>query len=662
MKIFPLHGIGNFTLRQKLSVFFVVIAAIPLILTTIVISYLSHATMIESVYTNSEKASAGLAGDINATLAANIQLLQAMADTEEIKSMNTEKQILFMKEIGKRTSSISTFIISDANGMQTVRTQGKNTENSKRDYFVKLLHGADFSISDVQIGHSTGKASLVLAVPIRDNRQNVIGALLGVVDFEKLSQKVLDTRYGKSGYAFLVDRKGKIIVHPNQELMQKMVDVSNLAPVQAVLSGKSGAVSYETKDGEKLSGFCNVPLSGWGVVVQQPKSEAVAEATKVTLVGIGFTLLAIILAAFAGVFVATFITRPIGKLVDVTHKFAQGDLTATVDIQREDEMGQLAAAFNAMAGHLKNLIQGVIEHANQVAAASQELSASAGEAERATNQVAVTMTDFAQGSQQQMGKLEKSLQEVNEMTDISNSVAQRADNASALSEDMSKDARTGDSAVINAVEKINEIKNATGLTSSAIKTLEDRSRQISEILNVISGIAGQTNLLALNAAIEAARAGEQGRGFAVVAEEVRKLAEQSQQATEEISSIIGKIKQQTNEAVTAMDTGNVKVNEGVEVVNQVKQVLMNIMEQINNNANLISGMNTASKQQIEVMQKMLAGTQQVADIARKSSAGAETAAAATEEITASMEGIAGSANALAKTAAELQMMVSKFKI
>lgn len=661
MKLFPTQN-THFSLKQKLSFFFVLIAAIPLILTTIITSYLSNTALIESVYTNSAKVSAGLAGDINATLTSNVQLLQAMADTEEIKSMDTAKQLLLMKEIGKRTSYISTFIISDANGIQTIRTQGKNTENSKRDYFVKLLQGADFSISDVQIGHSTGKASLVLAVPIRDKQHNFIGALLGVVDFEKLSQKVLDTKYGQTGYAFLVDRQGKVIVHPNQELMKNMEDMSNLEPVQGALSGKSGTVAYKVQDGEKLSGFSNVPLSGWGVVVQQPKSEAVADANKVTLVGIGFTLLAILLAALAGIFVATFITKPIGKLVGATQKFAQGDLTAVVDVRSNDEMGRLAIAFNTMAGHLKKLIQGVIENANQVAASSQELSAAAGEAERATNEVAVTMTDFAQASERQMGELEKTLQDVSEMTNISSSVAQKAENASILSEDMSTDARTGDNAVTNAVGKINEIRNATGVTAAAIKTLEDRSRQISEILSVISGIAGQTNLLALNAAIEAARAGEQGRGFAVVAEEVRKLAEQSQQATEQISLIIGEIKEQTNEAVKAMDNGNVKVNEGVEVVNQVKQTLLNIMAQINNNVSLIGEMNTASKQQIVVMESMLAGTQQVADIARKSSANAQTTAAATEEITASMEGVASSADALAKTAAELQLLVSKFKI
>lgn len=661
MKFFSGHKEGKLTLRKKLAFFFVLIAAIPLFFTTIVTLYVGRAALLESVYSDSGRTAAGLASDIDAMLVSNIQLLQAMADSGEIISMDVEKQRSFLNEIAQRTPGISTFIVSDANGVQTVRTKGENTENSERDYFIKLSQGDDFSMSDVQIGHSTGKASLVLAVPIRDSQKNFVGALLGVVDFDKLSKKVLDTRYGASGYAFLVDQKGKIIVHPDGDLMKNMKDVNDLLPVQSALSGKSGSVSYDTQDGKQLAGFSRLPFSGWGVVVQQPESEAVAGTNKIIFVGIGFTLAAILLAALAGIIVASFITKPIGKLLEATNKFSRGDLNASVDIKSGDEIEHLADAFNIMAKHLKNLIQSVKENASRVSSAARDLASSAGEVKQATNQVAVTMNQFAQGAQKQLHELDDNLQEANQMMETSNIVAERTVSVSDLSKDMSQDAKTGDAAVVNAVEKINEIKDTTKLTVGSVKTLEEKSWQIGEILDVISGIAGQTNLLALNAAIEAARAGVHGRGFAVVAEEVRNLAEQSQTATDEIASIIGKIKQHMNDAVSAMDTGNVKVNEGVVVVNQVKQVLLNIMEQIDKNEVLIREMALASKQQMEVTQRMAAGIRQVADIARSSSDSVQTTAAATEEITASMEGITDSANVLAKTAAELQAVISKFQ-
>jgi len=485
---------------------------------------------------------------------------------------------------------------------------------------------------------------------------------LGVIDFENLSKNVLATKSGQTGYAFLVDRHGKVIVHPDQTLMKEMADVSTLAPVQGILGGKSGTVAFDSSEGKKLAGYSAVPLSGWGVVVQQPIDEALAGASRVRTTGIAFTLIAVLIAAAVGIFVAGVITRPIAELVGVTRKLAEGDLTAKARVTTNDEMGQLGLAFNTMAEHLQRIIRGVIHNSEQVAASSQELSATASEAEKATNQVAVTMTDFAQGSQKQLEEIEKTLQLVDDLTQISKAVAEKALSASTLSDNMAKDAKSGEGAADNAVDKINEIKDVTALASGVVGALGEKSKQIGQILNVISGIAGQTNLLALNAAIEAARAGEQGRGFAVVAEEVRKLAEQSEQATKQIAHIVDEIRQQTDEAIRAMDSGNSKVNEGVDVVQTAGQTLHHIMGQIGTSVTMVSDINTSSKQQLQGMQQMVSSIGQVATIAKEASAGAQTTAAATEEMTASMEEIAGAADSLAKTANELQMMVSKFKI
>lgn len=654
--------ITGLNLKKKLIVFFVLIAAVPLILTTMVTTYLSQSALIEAVYDDNEKVAISLSEDLNASLAFNIQLLQAMADTVEIQSMDPTKQLPIMKKIDERSKEISTIIVNDTKGIHKVRTQGALASNWDREYFQKILKGADYAISDIQIGNSTGKAALVIAVPIKDAQKNLLGVLLGVIDFDNLTKNILATKSGQNGYAFLVDRQGKVIVHPDPALMREMADVSSLAPVQGALSGKNGTISYDTQKGKILAGYSTVVLSNWGVVVQQPMDEAMAGASKVKITGIIFTLIAIMLAVLVGVFVAGVITRPIRELVGVTNKLAKGDLTVMANVFTRDEMGQLALAFNTMAKDLQQLIRGVINNADQVAASSQELSSTANEAERATNQVAITMTDFAQGSQKQMEEIEETLRVVGALTQGSKIVAEKAMSAFTLSDDMAKGAERGRGAANNAVEKINEIKEVTALTSGVVTALGEKSKQIGQIVDVISGIAGQTNLLALNAAIEAARAGEQGRGFAVVAEEVRKLAEQSQQATGQIARIVAEIMQQTDKAIQAMDSGNNKVNEGVDVVQTAGQALEDIMVQISKSVSMVRDINTDSKQQLQSMQQMVSSTEQVAAIAKESSAGAQTAAAATEEVTASMEEIASAAEALAKTAGELQMMVSKFKI
>lgn len=653
---------GTFSLKKKLIMYFVLIAAVPLILTTMVTSYLSYTALIDSVYDNNEKIATGLAGDLNETLASTIELLQAMADTAEIQSMDSAKQLPIMKKIEGRSPHISTIIVNDVNGKHMVRTKGKLAANGDRDYFKKVAGGAEYAFSDIQIGNSTGKAALVAAVPIKDAQGVFRGALLGVIDFDKLSENILATKSGENGYAFLVDKQGKVIVHPDQKLMKEMTDVSSMAPVQGTLSGKKGTVTYDTQEGKKLAGYSPVTISGWGVVVQQPMAEALAGAGKVRTTGLVFTLLAIVVAVVVGIFMAGTITKPMEKLVGATRRLAEGDLTAKVAITTKDEMGQLATAFNGMAEHLQRLIRGVIQNSDQVAASSEELSSTANQAERATNQVAVTMTEFAQGTQRQMDEIEKTSRAVDELTRAAEMVADKAVSASQLANDMAKEAERGGEAANNAVEKINEIKEVTSVMSGVVTALGEKSKHIGEILEVISGIAGQTNLLALNAAIEAARAGEQGKGFAVVAEEVRKLAEQSQQATEQIGQIIGEIRQQSDEAVRAMNIGNSKVNDGVDVVRAAGQALQDIMSQISRSAIMVKDIEAASKQQLQGMQQMVSSTGQVAAIAKESSAGSQTTAAATEEVTASMGEIASASEDLAKTASELQMMVSRFKI
>ncbi len=472
----------------------------------------------------------------------------------------------------------------------------------------------------------------------------------------------MQTKIGNSGYAFVVDKNGSVVAHPDQKLVKEMVDLSALAPVKAAIAGQAGVTEYEYEGAKKLAGYSFVPMAKWGVVAQQPLDEAMAGVVKIRNTGIAFTVGGILLAALAGLFAAGFLTRPIREMVAATDRLAAGDLTVKVNVTARDELGQLAQAFNAMVDNLQNLIRGVMNTADQVAASAQELSATSVEAERAINQIAATITDFAQGAHSQTEEIEKTLQTVDQLTEASQAVAEKARTATELSTEMADAAKTGGGAAQSAVDKMNEIRAVTTATGEVVTGLGEKSQQIGQILDVISEIAGQTNLLALNAAIEAARAGEQGRGFAVVAEEVRKLAEQSQEAAQQISLIVREIQAQTDQAINAMNSGNLKVNEGVGVVQTAGDALQNILGKVTGSVDMIEAISTAAKEQAEGMREMVQGTEQVAVIARQSSANAETTAAATEEITASMEEIAGAANSLATMAGELQALVTRFRI
>ncbi len=230
---------------------------------------------------------------------------------------------------------------------------------------------------------------------------------------------------------------------------------------------------------------------------------------------------------------------------------------------------------------------------------------------------------------------------------------------SALAADKAKD---GGQAVAQAVDQMDQIEETVNTSARVVTMLGERSKEIGQIVDTISGIAGQTNLLALNAAIEAARAGEAGRGFAVVAEEVRKLAEQSQDAAKKIAELIGEIQGDTDKAVVAMDEGTREVKTGAEVVKTAGAAFREI-------AGLVTEVSVQVKDISTSMQQMATGSQQIVGSVRKidelgvrSAGEAQGVSAAAEQQLASMEEIASSSQALAKLAQDLQAAVAGFRL
>lgn len=319
-------------------------------------------------------------------------------------------------------------------------------------------------------------------------------------------------------------------------------------------------------------------------------------------------------------FITRGITRPVKEMMAEVERLATGDFTKNIEAKSSDEIGQLARNINKMREQLRDLIGNVNNIASSLAANNQELAASMEEISATAEEVASTTSEVTTISQQ--GR----------------------ENALIVSEDAERVqavAQQGNEAVSDTLDKINSIATVTQQVNNAVQNLGSVSKQIGDIINVITGIADQTNLLALNAAIEAARAGEQGRGFAVVAEEVRKLAEQSANAAKEISDLISRVQHGVKQAVEAMERGIVEVQSGVQSADMTGKSLEEIIMAINNTVRLIGGVADGSKQTNE-------GTIQLA--------------AAAQQISSSIQQISSSATKLSKMGEDLSEAVSNFKI
>jgi methyl-accepting chemotaxis protein len=371
-----------------------------------------------------------------------------------------------------------------------------------------------------------------------------------------------------------------------------------------------------------------------GQLMEESGKNAESRAKQTVIIIIVLGSVATVLSIGASLFIIRSITIPLAEGVDVATRLAAGDLTASVTIRNNDEIGTLMTAMDNMVKSLRELIGKIKYAAENMASGSEQLSASAEEISRGMDGQASRSSQIATATE--------------EMSQTVIDVARNASDIAQISTQAFDQAKNGEAVVKRSVDEVQAISSTVAESSLVMQRLGDSSKQIGDIVGVINDIADQTNLLALNAAIEAARAGEQGRGFAVVADEVRKLAERTTQATSQINSMISSIQSEVEHAGVSMNNATARVESGVAFSRKAGDSLGDIVGSVNNLQSMVQQIASATEEMSTVSETISSDIQGIAEGSREISAGSGQIAQASSD--------------LARLATELQSVVRQFKV
>lgn len=610
-------------------------------------------------------------GEINTKLAGKEMAVNSLAAIISSRPVGAEELSSLMAAVKSTDNDILNVFI----GLETkqyLETNGwvppADYDPRGRDWYKKAMTTEGVTYSDVYEDAGTHKLTVSVLKKIVVNGQpaGVVGLDLDLNKFAAIVQQI---KVGKTGYAYVIDGKGNHIIHPTLSPTDNIFVIENGAFAEAgkvYLSGKPAIQQFSFNGVEKLYSSAPVGKTGWVLAISVPTSELFAKITAMGWTSAVAGVLAIVLLGLMLIYAIVKIARPISRLSQLTADLANGDLA--VETQQlvaeapDDEIGVLIRGFHTMKEQLREIIKRVVSATEQLAASVEQMTASADQSAQASEQIAVAITDVARSAEKQLKAVGETSAVVEQMSAGIQQAAANANNVAEQSSRAAETAKNGGQAAEKAVSQMASIEQTVNASAQVVINLGERSKEIGQIVNTIAGIAGQTNLLALNAAIEAARAGEQGRGFAVVAEEVRKLAEQSEEAANKIADLIGGIQQDTDKAVAAMNDGTREVRLGAEVVDTAGKAFTGIIEAVTQVSNQVREISAVTQQIAGSSQHFVSSVKEIDDASRAVAGQTQTVSATTEEQSATMEEIASASRTLTNMAEDLHKAVKGFKI
>jgi methyl-accepting chemotaxis protein len=576
------------------------------------------------------------------------------------KSLSEIKLVdaFFAKALKQSGGAYELIILADANGNTIADSMGGALRDKKisikdRGYFQIAKKGKP-NIGEPVISKASGNPVVVAAAPIKTDSGDFAGVLGAVLKLDALSETITKIKVGKTGYPFMVNKKGFVIAHPNKKHIMKL-DLTKLEGMESItkqmLAQKTGVDEYVFKGIHKTAGFAPVPITNWSVGVTQNQDEFKATGRSIRNIifvvgGISLvlTILGILLFTKS---IMTQLGHDPSEIARIAESIAKGDLTVEFNASGDKTTGvyknmeKMTQDLSHMFKDISMGVQTLTSSSTELSAVSEQISTNADQTAENSNSVAsaaeemsTNMSSVAAASEQTTANIQMIVAASEEMTATINEIANNT--------------AKGSETTSQAVQRAEEV-------SEKVDELGKAALEINKVTETIADIAAQTNLLALNATIEAARAGDAGKGFAVVAQEIKSLALQTDEATKEISEKISSVQTTSTESVAAIESI-------VKVINDINDIVTTVATAIEEQSATTQEISDNVSQIAEGIQEVNENINQTSAVTGEVTQNITNVSQSADEVKTGSQQVMTSASELSKLAENLNEMVGRFKI
>ncbi len=591
------------------------------------------------IETSSREIVNGRADEMNKWLMTGVKEIELLSNTNTIQLMQLKysSNYLFTNKeiIGDIFESL---FVAQEDGIG-ITADYVDIDYADKPFFKAIMNGEKYVISNPFISELTGNPVFAIVHRVPDPSGEAIGIVGGLVNLETLSQIAGKIKIGEIGYGFVADGDGLIIAHKDDSyVMDLNVLESDKAGFKGLneagkdmRAGKSGIQLIEDSDSVTSSLiYCPVPgTPNWSLGVVAPIDELYADVNHmiiIVLVIIGIITAIFVLTAYL---LGNSITKPIKTLEVGVEQFGDGDLNVIFSRKTNDEIGQISDSLKAMVVKFKSLMHDIQSASYNIKQSSESLSSSSQSMAGRTKKLQDESRSIEEFVENTSSSIEEVTSGIQEVASSANIISETAKKLSGEISNTEKSVKNGRDELKTQSEKINHVERQNAHAREIVETVATKSNNVQDIVKTISSISEQTNLLALNAAIEAARAGEAGKGFAVVADEIRKLAEESQQASSNIASILNEIDEGSQNAKVAVEQSTALYQDVVDgkdkianefdliyqsvekITNGIKDLTESSLIQSASSEEMATAMENSSNSMIQVSEKMDHITEQI---------------------------------------------------